>query len=283
MAVLSVCQVETLNSVFGVPLIHLRKSGQMRQGIPLALRHMVEFLEKHGVTICGLFRVSGRVKSCQDLKKSFNNGEYPEFDIEDIHPVASLLKLFLRELPGGLIPEPQRHQLLKGFLESKGDEQHQAMRAILNTLPEEHFNLLSYLMFFLSRVAGESQQNLMTTTNLSIVFGPTIFYVPLSPTMVEEQELYNALTKHLLENLTHLLPNIYPPVSSSNTAEDEYCSYEDVVQQVPLTGSRSKLPKIGRLGLLKKRLRSFWRLFCSCTYSNGTESEETSEEMKGQL
>ncbi len=41
-------QVETPRSVFGVPLISLRKSGQMRQGLPLVLTHIVEFVEKHG-------------------------------------------------------------------------------------------------------------------------------------------------------------------------------------------------------------------------------------------
>lgn len=41
-------QVETQKDVFGVPLIGLRKSGQMRQGLPLSFMHIVEFMEKHG-------------------------------------------------------------------------------------------------------------------------------------------------------------------------------------------------------------------------------------------
>ncbi|KAL1256963.1 hypothetical protein QQF64_012508 [Cirrhinus molitorella] len=72
-------------------------------------------------------------------------------------------------------------------------------------------------MFLLSHVAAGSHLNLMTSENLSIVFGPTIFHVPLSP-MVEEQEQCNALTKHLLDNLIHLLPNM--PLQDSGTHED---------------------------------------------------------------
>ncbi|KAK9978096.1 hypothetical protein ABG768_019864 [Culter alburnus] len=215
--VLSVC-VETQRAVFGLPLISLRKSGQMRQGLPLVLTHIVEFVEKHGLFSSGLFRVSGSVKRCLELRKSFDHGDFPEFDTGDIPTLASLLKLFLRELPGGLIPEPHMTNLLKVFRESKQEELNQAVRMILNSLPEEHFNVLCYLMFFLSRVAAESQLNLMTSKNLATVFGPTIFHVPLGPTMFEEQGLCNTLTEHLLNNLKHLLPNMYPHPSTGNTA-----------------------------------------------------------------
>uniref|UniRef100_A0A671KB60 Rho-GAP domain-containing protein n=1 Tax=Sinocyclocheilus anshuiensis TaxID=1608454 RepID=A0A671KB60_9TELE len=171
-SVLSVCvsmrYVETPRAVFGVPLISLRKSGQMRQGLPLVLTHIVEFVEKHGLGKNGLFRASGSVKRCRELRISFDQGGFPEFDSGAILTPASLLKVFLRELPGGLIPEPHRTQLLNGEL-------NQAVRTILNSLPEEHFNVLCYLMFFLSRVAAESHLNLMTSGNLSIVFGPSIF------------------------------------------------------------------------------------------------------------
>lgn len=59
--------------------------------------------------------------------------------------------------------------------DSKEEELNQAVRMILNSLPEEHFNVLCYLLYFLSRVAAESLLNRMTSKNLSIVFGPTIF------------------------------------------------------------------------------------------------------------
>ncbi|XP_048017984.1 rho-type GTPase-activating protein 1-like isoform X2 [Megalobrama amblycephala] len=199
--VLSVC-VETQRAVFGVPLISLRKSGQMRQGLPLVLTHIVEFVEKH---------------------------------------------------------------------ESKQEELNQAVRMILNSLPEEHFNVLCYLMFFLSRVAAESQLNLMTSKNLATVFGPTIFHIPLGPTMFEEQGLCNTLTEHLLNNLKHLLPNMYPHLSTGNTTEGDWTN-EECVQQLPLPEIRSKLPKIGLLGRLRKRSRDFWRKICSCTDSNDIES-----------
>ncbi|KAK2911082.1 hypothetical protein Q8A67_003215 [Cirrhinus molitorella] len=264
--------VEAPRAVFGLPLISLRKSGQMRQGLPLVLTHIVEFVEKHCLDKTGLFRLPGSVKRCQELRKRFNEGGFPEFDSGDILTSASLLKTFIRELPEGLIPEPQRTQLMEVYNDTKEEELNQAVRTILSGLPEEHFNVLCYIMFFLSRVAAESDQNLMTSENLSIVFGPTIFHVPLGPNMVEQQGQFNALTKYLLDNLIHLLPDMYPHActlmhSSSNTAKETDWANEEWVQLLPLTEIRSKLPKIGRLGRIRKRISGFCRKLFSCTHS----------------
>ncbi|RXN11251.1 FAM13A-like protein [Labeo rohita] len=272
-------KVETPRAMFGVPLVSLRKSGQMRQGLPLVFTHIVEFVEKHGLSKSGLFRVPGSVKRCQDLRKSFDEGSFPEFEYRDILTVGSLLKAFLRELPGGLIPEPQRTQLLKVFKASKEEELNQAVKTILSSLPEEHFNVLCYLMFFLSRVAAESHLNLMTSENLSIVFGPNIF----PPTMVEEQGQCNDLTKYLLENLIHLLPNIYPHASTSSTADEGDWTTEECVELLPLIKISSNLPKLGRVGRLRKRMRGFWRKLFSCTSSYDIKSAEASLGIETQM
>ncbi|XP_043114444.1 rho GTPase-activating protein 36-like [Puntigrus tetrazona] len=87
----------------------------MRQGLPLALTHMVEFVEKHGLSKIGLFIVGGSVQRCRDLKKGFDDGGFPERDSRDVDTWASLLKHFLKEIPGGLIPEPHKTQLLQVF------------------------------------------------------------------------------------------------------------------------------------------------------------------------
>nr|XP_021323911.1 protein FAM13A-like isoform X2 [Danio rerio] len=250
-------QVETPSVKFGVPLSHLRRCGQMRQGLPLVLTEMVQFLDKHGLLINGLFGVDGKVKQYQELKKSIHNGGFPEFDFKDVHPLASLLKFFLKALPGGLIPELHGKQLLQVFQDAKEEERNTSMRRILNTLPEEHLNVLSYLLFFLSRVATKSQQNILSTENLAMVFGPAIFR---APTVVDEQQQYNTLMLHLLDNITHLVPEMYPQPSASND--------EEGVQHLLLTELKSKPPASGRLGQMKKRLRGFWRRFCYCINSS---------------
>ena len=47
------------------------------------------------------------------LRQRWDRGEVVDLEQEgDVSTVASLLKLFLRELPGALIPEPQRKDLV---------------------------------------------------------------------------------------------------------------------------------------------------------------------------
>ncbi|XP_073787872.1 protein FAM13A-like [Danio rerio] len=115
MGVLSVCD-QAQSKVVGVPLSNLRKNGQMRQGLPLALTHLVGFLEKHGLNTSGLFRVGGTQLRHHELRKCFDKGGFPKLNTEDVHSSASALKLFLSVLPGGLIPEPHMIELLEVFM-----------------------------------------------------------------------------------------------------------------------------------------------------------------------
>ncbi|XP_050951851.1 protein FAM13A [Labeo rohita] len=90
--------------VFGISLEFLRRRGQMRQGVPVVLLQMVEFLDQYGLHQSELFHASRSEARRNELKKSLNRGEFQCFRSSDAHAVASLLILFLRELPYGLIP-----------------------------------------------------------------------------------------------------------------------------------------------------------------------------------
>lgn len=75
-----------------------------------------------GLNQRGLFRLCGSVARTRQLRQRWDQGEIVDLDLEgDVPTVASLLKLFLRELPTPLVPEPQRKQLvlsLTGTLEN---------------------------------------------------------------------------------------------------------------------------------------------------------------------
>ena len=51
----------------------------------------------------------------------------------------------------------------------------EVLKETLTRLPHDNYNVLSYLLHFLSRVAAHSRWNHMTTENLATVFGPCIF------------------------------------------------------------------------------------------------------------
>uniref|UniRef100_A0A3B3Z6D9 Rho-GAP domain-containing protein n=1 Tax=Periophthalmus magnuspinnatus TaxID=409849 RepID=A0A3B3Z6D9_9GOBI len=144
-----------VGSVFGVALETLKEDGQMVCGVPAVLKDMVEYLNNNGLQHRGLFRLCGSVVRMRTLKQRWDRGERVDLQNDgDISTVASLLKLFFRELPIPIVPESHQN---------------------LQYLPTDNLIVLSYLINFLSRVAMFSQSNHMPMENLATIFGPCIF------------------------------------------------------------------------------------------------------------
>uniref|UniRef100_A0A3B3BS15 Rho-GAP domain-containing protein n=1 Tax=Oryzias melastigma TaxID=30732 RepID=A0A3B3BS15_ORYME len=159
-------------SVFGVTLETLRENEQMICGIPLVLRDMVEYLDTNGLHQKGLFRLSGSMLRTRQLRLRWDQGERVDLVHEaDVPTVASLLKLFLRELPVPIVPEPHRKELILRQTDESG--LNQRLKDNLSLLPDP--NILSYLIHFLSRVAAHSPSNHMPLENLAPIFGPCVF------------------------------------------------------------------------------------------------------------
>lgn len=69
-----------------------------------------------GLTQEGLFRVNGNVKVVEQLRLKFESGAPVELREDgDVCAAASLLKLFLRELPESVIPAALRPRFLQLF------------------------------------------------------------------------------------------------------------------------------------------------------------------------
>ncbi|XP_041879073.1 rho GTPase-activating protein 25 [Corvus hawaiiensis] len=149
-----------------------QKFGQHQ--VPILVQKSAEFIREHGVSEEGIFRLPGQDNLVRQLRDAFDAGERPSFDRDtDVHTVASLFKLYLRELPEPVVPWLQYEDfLLCGkALEADETKGHQELVKQLSLLPRDNYNLLSYICRFLYEIQLNSSVNKMSVDNLATVIG----------------------------------------------------------------------------------------------------------------
>nr|XP_019596669.1 PREDICTED: protein FAM13A isoform X2 [Rhinolophus sinicus] len=195
----------TYKKLFGVSLQDLQQQGLTENGIPAIVGSIVEYLTKHGLTQEGLFRVNGNMKVVEQLRLKFESGVPVELGKDgDVCSAASLLKLFLRELPESVITSALHPRFIQLFQDDRHDAQESSLRDLLKELPDTHYDLLKYLCQFLTKVAKHQVQNRMNVHNLATVFGPNCFHVPPGLEGMKEQDLCNKIMAKILENYNTL-------------------------------------------------------------------------------
>ncbi|XP_074649429.1 rho GTPase-activating protein 24-like [Tubulanus polymorphus] len=147
--------------------------------VPVIVEKCVNHLMKHGLDHEGIFRLTGSVKSIRTTKFAFDTCEDIDFERDDIdnNTIASLLKLYFKELPEPIIPfNLYEHFMTIGLKIQHGDPEQgmDLLRKLLDKIDPNKYNLLMYICDFLSKVAKRSSVNKMTPNNLALVFGPNI-------------------------------------------------------------------------------------------------------------
>uniref|UniRef100_A0A8C3JDS7 Family with sequence similarity 13 member A n=1 Tax=Calidris pygmaea TaxID=425635 RepID=A0A8C3JDS7_9CHAR len=192
--------------VFGVSLLELQQQGLSKNGIPIVVWNIVEYLTQHGMTQEGLFRVNGSMKMVEQLRLQYERGEEVELVKDgDVYSAASLLKLFLRELPDGIITSALHPRFIQLYQDTRNNTQKESnLKELLKELPDAHYCLLKYLCQFLIKVAEHHVENRMNLCNLATVFGPNCFHVPSGFEGIKEQEICNKIMTKMLENYNTL-------------------------------------------------------------------------------
>ncbi|KAM6897560.1 rho GTPase-activating protein 22-like isoform 2-T2 [Xenentodon cancila] len=166
---------------------------------PLLVEQCVDFIRERGLDEEGLFRMPGQANLVKELQEAFDCGDKPLFDSNtDVHTVASLLKLYLRELPEPVIPFSKYEDFLTcaQLLAKDEEEGVQELEKQVSTLPLSNYNLLKYICKFLDEVQSHCNENKMSVQNLATVFGPNI----LRPKMEDPVTIMEgtSLVQHLM-------------------------------------------------------------------------------------
>lgn len=168
--------------VFGAQLaeaVRFNPPTDVQVPLPSVVYRCVEYLDsKDAVLEEGIFRLSGSNIVIKQLRERFNN----EGDVNlardeqflDIHAVASLLKLYLRELPTTILTRDLHMDFLATIEIQDRREKLAALGQLAQKLPLANATLLKYLIAFLIKIINNSDLNKMTVRNVGIVFSPTL-------------------------------------------------------------------------------------------------------------
>ncbi|XP_015923117.1 uncharacterized protein [Parasteatoda tepidariorum] len=160
--------------VFGCDLgEHLLNTGR---DIPMVLKCCAEFIEEYGI-VDGIYRLSGVSSNIQRLRLAFDEDRSINLGdpstVHDIHSVASLLKMYFRELPNPLLTY-QLYDKFVSAVQSSEDVRLLRVRDVVQQLPPPHFRTLQYLLSHLTRVAAHGEETGMTPKNIAIVWAPNL-------------------------------------------------------------------------------------------------------------
>ncbi|KAM9393558.1 rho GTPase-activating protein 25 [Pholidichthys leucotaenia] len=142
--------------------------------VPILVQKCVEFIKENGLDEEGIFRLPGQDNAVKQFRDAFDAGERPSFPSDtDVHTVASLLKLYLRELPEPVVPWTQYQAFLDctNMLDSNSKEGWEKLEKQIALLPRINYRLLSYVCRFLFEVQLHSKVNKMNVENLATVMG----------------------------------------------------------------------------------------------------------------
>ncbi|XP_055973497.1 rho GTPase-activating protein 9 [Sorex fumeus] len=179
------------DQVFGCQLESLcqREGGT----VPNFVRLCIAAVDKRGLHVDGIYRVSGNLAVVQKLRflvdrerAVTSDGRYvfpgqescldlDSAEWDDIHVITGALKLFLRELPQPLVPAVLLPQFRATLALSEPEQRLSQIQELISSMPKPNQDTLRYLLEHLCRVIEHSEENRMTPHNLGIVFGPTLF------------------------------------------------------------------------------------------------------------
>lgn len=159
-------------AVFGVPLaeaVEYARPADIDTELPAVVYRCIEYLlAKDAIAEEGIFRLSGSNTVIKQLKERFSS----EGDVNlvaddhhyDVHAVASLLKLYLRELPSSILTRDLHLEFLQVY-ELHGREKVAALNGLVTRLPRCNRVLLGKLSEFLGEVVGNAEVNKMNVRN----------------------------------------------------------------------------------------------------------------------
>ncbi|BCR87473.1 putative Rho GTPase activator (Sac7) [Aspergillus chevalieri] len=203
--------------------------------VPIVVAKCGVFLKEKATDVEGIFRLNGSAKRIKDLQEIFDSperyGKGLDWTGYTVHDAANVLRRYLNQLPEPIVPldfyeqfrQPLRtyQRQVQGLAPSNEAEIFDHAKAVaayqqlIRELPPLNKQLLLYILDLLAVFASKSEQNRMTSANLSAIFQPGLLSHPQHDMSPDEYKLSQDVLIFLIENQDHFL------FGMNGTAADE--------------------------------------------------------------
>ncbi|XP_034567626.1 rho GTPase-activating protein 27 [Notolabrus celidotus] len=145
--------------------------------IPKFVEKCIRAVERRGLDVDGIYRVSGNLAVIQKLRHKADHEEQLDLDDgqwEEIHVITGALKLFLRELPEPLFPFSCFEKFIAAIQVPDFPLRVSYMKDLVRSLPLPNHDTMDLLFRHLLKVIEHKESNRMSFQSVAIVFGPTL-------------------------------------------------------------------------------------------------------------
>ncbi|KAL3428248.1 rho GTPase activator [Phlyctema vagabunda] len=244
---LSTSAVEQPTGIFGVPLrqsityanvaislVDAEGKSYIYGYVPIVVAKCGVYLKEKATNVEGIFRLSGSEKRIKELRTIFDSpdryGKGLDWAGYTVHDAANVLRRYLNQLPEPIVPldlYSRFREPLRGLVMQTSDdipqlpENFDVQKAIITyqqlitELPPLNRQLLLYILDLLAVFASKSDENRMTSQNLSAIFQPGMLSHPQHDMAPDEYRLSQDVLIFLIENQDHFL------IGMRGTAADE--------------------------------------------------------------
>ncbi|KAK3560185.1 hypothetical protein QTP86_034796, partial [Hemibagrus guttatus] len=145
-------------NVFGCLLQNL--CDQEKSTVPSFVMKCIRMVEKKGLGVDGIYRVSGNLAVIQKLRFK---ADHEDLDLEeghwDIHVITGALKLFFRELQEPLFPYSHFNSFVQGIKIPDYNSRVSYIRDLVKSLPQYNRDTMEALFSHLRRVIEHGDEN----------------------------------------------------------------------------------------------------------------------------
>ncbi|XP_038272260.1 oligophrenin-1 isoform X1 [Dermochelys coriacea] len=143
------------------------------------VRKCINAVETKGITTEGVYRTVGSNIQVQKLLNAFFDPKCPgDVDLQnsdwDIKTITSSLKFYLRNLAEPVMTYRLHKELVSAAKSENLDYRLGAIHSLVYKLPEKNREMLELLIRHLVNVCEHSKENLMSPSNMGVIFGPTL-------------------------------------------------------------------------------------------------------------